>query len=127
MHTNTEDIINNMKSKEESWLHELDARCEAFFDKGFRHYGVVNFYNIQQNEKKAYAAAIRRNIERRLFDEWTSGTEKSKSILEIAKYTSLLIENCGKRLADFDKQIATQEEEKNKSKVGLCRRHASQR
>ena len=114
MHTNTEDIINNMKGKEESWLHELDARCEAFFDKGFRHYGVVNFYNIQQNEKKAYAAAIRRNIERRLFDEWTSGTEKSKSILEIAKYTSLLIENCGKRLADFDKQIATQEEEKNK-------------
>ena len=113
MHTNTEDIINNMKSKEKSWLHELDTRCEAFFVKGFRHYGVVNFYNIQQNEKKTYAAAIRRNIEMKLFDEWTSGAEKSKSLLEIYKYTSLLIENCGKRIADFDVQIARQEEEKN--------------
>lgn len=111
---NAEDIMNNMKGKEELWLHELDARCEAFFDGGFRHYGVVNFYNIQQNEKRAYAAAIRRSIERRLFDEWTSGAEKSKSLLEIYKYTSLLIENCSKRLADFDAQITKLEEEKNR-------------
>ena len=109
-----EDIMLTMEGKEAIWLVELDKRCDEFFDKGFRQHGVVRFYNIQREEKKAYAAAIRRNIERKLFDEWTSGAEKSKSILEIYKYTSLLIENCGKRLADFDAQIAKQEEEKNK-------------
>ena len=111
---NAEDIMISKSDHKESWLHELDTRCDAFSDGGFRGQGVVKFYNIQQKEKKAYAAAIRRNIEKRLFDEWTSGAEKSKSILEIYKYTSLLKENCGKRLADFDAQIAKQEEEKNK-------------
>ena len=109
-----EDIMLTMEGKEAIWLVELDKRCDEFFDKGFRRHGVVNFYNIQQQERKAYAAAIRRNIEKRLFDEWASGAEKSKSILEIAKYTSLLIENCSKRVAGFDDQIAKLEEEKNK-------------
>ena len=114
IHTNAEDIMNNMKGREALWLVGLDTRCEAFFDGGFRRHGVVNFYNIQQQEQKVYAASIRRNIEKRLFDEWASGAEKSKSILEIAKYTSLLIESCSKRVAGFDDQIAKLEEERSK-------------
>lgn len=72
---------------------------------------MVNFYKIQQQERKGYARTIRRHIEKKLFDEWVSGSENSKSILEIEKYTRLLIENCSSRVAEFDTQKARLEEE----------------
>lgn len=95
------------------WLNELTARCKKFFEDQFRQHGVVNFYKIQQQERKGYARTIRRHIEKKLFDEWVSGSENSKSILEIEKYTRLLIDNCNTRVSEFETQKANLEEQMN--------------
>lgn len=95
------------------WLNELTARCKKFFEDQFRQHGVVNFYKIQQQERKGYARTIRRHIEKKLFDDWVSGSEKSKSILEIEKYTRLLIDNCNTRISEFETQKANLEEQMN--------------
>ena len=104
-----DDVMATIDKKQ--WLTNFSTRCEEFFNHQFRQHGVVEFYKIQQQERKGYARVIRRHIEKKLFDEWVSGTEKSKSILEIEKYTRLLIENCGNRIAEFDVQKARLEEE----------------
>lgn len=93
------------------WLTNFSTRCEDFFNRQFRQHGVIEFYKIQQQERKGYARVIRRHIEKKLFDEWTSGAENSKSILEIEKYARLLIENCSSRIAEFDAQKVRLEEE----------------
>lgn len=96
-----------------SWLAEYSQRCKVFFDDQFRNHGVKNFYNIQRKELKAYAKFIRRHIEGKLFDEWAAGAEEGKSILEIEKYTSLLINDCGDRISAFTQQKAKLDEELN--------------
>lgn len=104
-----DDVMATVDKKQ--WLTNFSARCEEFFNHQFRQHGVVEFFKIQQQERKGYARIIRRHIEKKLFDEWVSGAENSKSILEIEKYTRLLIENCSSRTAEFDVQKARMEEE----------------
>lgn len=109
-----DDVMATVDKKQ--WLSNFSTRCEEFFNHQFRQHGVVEFYKIQQGERKGYALTIRRHIEKKLFDEWVSGAEKdkeqkNKSILEIEKYTRLLIENCSNRAVEFDTQKARIEEE----------------
>lgn len=104
-----DDVMATVDKKQ--WLTNFSTRCEEFFNHQFRQHGVIGFYKIQQQERKGYARTIRRHIEKKLFDEWVSGAENSKSILEIEKYTRLLIENCSSRIAEFDTQKARLEEE----------------
>ena len=94
-----------------SWLGEFGKRCDEFFNSQFRQHGVVGFFKIQRQELKGYARTIRRHIEKKLFDEWASGANDAKSILEIEKYTRLLIEECNDRIGDFKQQKARMEEE----------------
>lgn len=104
-----DDVMATVDKKQ--WLTNFSTRCEEFFNHQFRQHGVIEFYKIQQQERKGYARVIRRHIEKKLFDEWTSGAENSKSILEIEKYTRLLIENCSSRITEFDTQKVRLEEE----------------
>lgn len=104
-----DDVMATVDKKQ--WLTNFSTRCEEFFNHQFRQHGVNEFYKIQQQERKGYARVIRRHIEKKLFDEWTSGAENSKSILEIEKYTRLLIENCSSRITEFDTQKVRLEEE----------------
>lgn len=106
-----DDVMSTVEQRQ--WLSTFSKRCEEFFSQQFRQHGVVKFYKIQQQERKGYARTIRRHIEKKFFDEWASGTKESKSILEIAKYTSLLIEDCGSRISAFDTQRARMEEEQS--------------
>lgn len=110
-HTQAEadDVIATVDKKQ--WLTNLSARCEEFFNHQFRQCGVTEFYKSQQLEREIYAHTVRRHIEKRLFDKWLYGTGNSQSILEIASYTRLLIENCNSRIAVFDTLKAQQEEE----------------
>lgn len=94
-----------------SWLGEFGKRCDEFFNTQFRQHGVVEFFKIQRQELRGYARTIRRHIEKRLFDEWASGANDTKSILEIEKYTRLLIADCNDRIAAFEQQRARMEEE----------------
>lgn len=94
----------------DQWLAAFSTRCKEYFDTQFRNHGVVPFFNIQRQEIKGYARAIRRHIEKKLFDEWAAGTEGGKSILEIEKYTNLLIADCGSRTTAFQQQIARMQE-----------------
>lgn len=105
------DVMATLDSK--LWLSDFSSRCEDYFSNQFRQHGVVSFYKIQQQERKGYAQIIRRHIEGKLFDEWLSGSEKSKSILEIEKYTHLLIDDCSSRMDTFDVQKSKIEEEMN--------------
>ena len=93
------------------WLGEFEKLSEDYFVNNYRGHGVKKFYDNQRQEKKAYAKYIRRHIEKILFDAWLAGDETSKSILEIEKYTRLLIANCGERIAEFKKHKADVEEE----------------
>ena len=94
-----------------SWLGEFSKRCDEFFNTQFRQHGVVEFFKIQRQELRGYARTIRRHIEKKLFDEWASGANDTKSILEIEKYTRLLIADCNDRIAAFEQQRARMEEE----------------
>ena len=94
-----------------SWLGEFGKRCDEFFNSQFRQHGVVEFFKIQRQELRGYARTIRRHIEKKLFDEWASGASDTKSILEIEKYTRLLIADCNDRIGAFEQQRARMEEE----------------
>lgn len=89
-----------------SWLGEFGKRCDTFFNSQFRQHGVVEFFKIQRQELKGYARTIRRHIEGQLFDAWAGGSDESKSILEIEKYTRLLIADCNSRITAFEQQKA---------------------
>lgn len=94
-----------------SWLGEFGKRCDEFFNSQFRQHGVVEFFKIQRQELRGYARTIRRHIEKKLFDEWASGASDTKSILEIEKYTRLLVADCNDRIGAFEQQRARMEEE----------------
>lgn len=94
-----------------SWLGEFGRRCDEYYTSQFRQHGVVEFFKIQRQEQKGYARIIRRHIEKKLFDEWVSGASESKSILEIEKYTRLLIADCNDRIVAFEQRRARMEEE----------------
>lgn len=94
-----------------SWLGEFGKRCDECFNSQFRQHGVVEFFKIQRQELRGYARTIRRHIEKKLFDEWASGASDTKSILEIEKYTRLLITDCNDRIGAFERQKARMEEE----------------
>lgn len=106
-----DDVQNTVEKK--SWLGEFGKRCDEFFNTQFRQHGVVEFFRIQRQELRGYARTIRRHIEKKLFDEWASGASETKSILEIEKYTRLLIADCNERIGAFEQQRARMEEEMN--------------
>lgn len=81
----------------------LDA-CETEFYSNFRGIGVKKFFETQRSEARGYSAYLRRHIEEILFNEWLSG---EKSLLEVEKYITLLIDNCNDRLKDLDNKIAS--------------------
>ena len=104
-----DDVQTTVEKK--SWLGEFGKRCDEFFNSQFRQHGVVEFFKIQRQELKGYARTIRRHIEKKLFDEWASGASDTKSILEIEKYTRLLIADCNDRIKAFETQRARMEDE----------------
>ncbi len=106
-----DDVRNTIERK--SWIGEFNKRCDDFFNSQFRQHGVVEFFKIQRQELRGYARTIRRHIEAKLFDEWASGASNTKSILEIEKYTRLLIADCNDRIGAFETQRAKMEEEIN--------------
>jgi len=103
--TRTQGFLDDVQNEQEKkdWLSELSKLCDDYYNKLYRTHGVAKFYEIQRSEKKAYANYIRRHIESKLFDEWSAG---SRSILEIEKYTRLLIRDLEDRAEAFRQQIA---------------------
>ncbi|MBQ7269540.1 MAG: hypothetical protein IJS62_06785 [Bacteroidales bacterium] len=103
--TRTQEFMNDVMAEREkkTWLSELSKECEEYYAKNYRVHGVKRFYEIQSGEKIAYASFIRRHIETKLFDEWNAGT---KSVLEVEKYTRLLIGDLEERAVSFEHQIA---------------------
>lgn len=91
-------------TEKKQWIGEFGKRCKTYFEEQFRNHGVRKFYDLQRKELKAYAKRIRRHIEKKFFDEWLSGTDNSKSIIEIEKYTRILIQDCGERINAFSTQ-----------------------
>jgi hypothetical protein len=108
--TRTQGFMDDVQTEQEkkSWLPEFSKLCEDYFDKHYRVHGVKKFYEIQGGEKRGYAAFIRRHIETGLFDEWNAGT---KSVLEIEKYTRLLMKDLEERAVAFDRQKGALAEE----------------
>lgn len=84
-----------------SWLAAFNDKCIDYYNNQYRSHGVKKFYDVQRQERIGYAKYIRRHIEKMLFEEWAAGT---KSILEVSKYLSLLIADCGERIESFKNQ-----------------------
>ncbi len=104
-----DDVRNTVEKK--NWIGEFNKRTDEFFNNQFRQHGVAEFFKIQRQELRGYARTIRRHIEAKLFDEWSSGASNTKSILEIEKYTRLLIADCNDRIGAFEQQRARMEQE----------------
>lgn len=101
----TQFFAENVQNEEEkkNWLPAFLRACERQFNESYRGQGVKEFYRAYTKDIKAYAAHIRRNAERILFNEWHTG---QKSVLEVEKYVSLMIEKCDTRVEKFKEQIA---------------------
>ncbi len=98
--------------EKKNWLSAFTKSCELQYNTNYRGLGVEEFYKIQRAEKNAYAAYIRRHIEEKLFNEWQSGT---KSIVEVEKYVTLLIEDCESRVPKFKERIAEYENHRDQT------------
>lgn len=94
-----------------SWFAAFTKRVDEYFDNNYRSHGVKQFYEIQSREIRGYASALRRHIEKYLFDQWHAGT---MSLIEAEKYSSILIEDCKERITAFKQQASVQEEEAKK-------------
>ena len=92
------------------WLAQFTKLIDEYYSNGFRKHGVKKFFEIQTKEIKAYASAIRRHIENKLFDEWASGGKEGKSMLQIEKYAILLRQDCEDRIGAFKQQISKLEQ-----------------
>lgn len=101
--------------EKQNWINEFEKDAADYFQNNFRSLGVKKFFDSQRKEKRAYAKHIRRIIEKKLFDSWLAGDDTSKSILEIEKYTRLLLDYCNAHTSEFKKQRAVSEEEINSS------------
>lgn len=101
----TQFFAENVQNEEEkkNWPAAFLRSCEKQFNDSYRGQGVKEFYKAYSRDIKAYASHIRKNAERILFGEWKTGT---KSILEIEKYTNVLIEKCEARVEKFKETVA---------------------
>ena len=79
-----------------------------YYENQFRTHGVKKFFEIQMGERLGYAKHIRRRIEKLLLEQWR---RDEKSLLEIEKYTRILIDDCASRLSSFKEQAEVQENE----------------
>lgn len=101
------DEVQNGEEKK-SWFAIFTKKVDDYYDRNYRTHGVKKFYEIQEKEIKGYAKTIRRHIEKHLFDQWQTGTI---SLIEVEKYTSILIDDCRERVTAFKTQVSTQEDE----------------
>lgn len=99
-----ENVQNENEKKD--WPAAFLRSCEKQFNESYRGQGVKEFYRAYTRDIKAYASHIRKNAERILFNEWKTGT---KSILEVEKYTNILIEKSEARVEKFKETIAKYE------------------
>lgn len=99
-----------------SWFAVFTKRVDEYFDNNYRSHGVKQFYEIQSREIRGYASALRRHIEKYLFDQWHAGT---MSLIEAEKYSSILIEDCRERITAFKQQASVQEEEAKKQTLAI--------
>jgi len=104
----TQFFAENVQNEEEkkNWPAAFLRSCEKQYNESYRGQGVKEFYKAYTRDIKAYASHIRKNAERILFGEWKTG---QKSILEIEKYTNILIEKSEARVEKFKETVAKYE------------------
>ena len=101
------DEVMNSEDKK-SWFAAFTDLVKDYYENQFRTHGVKKFFEIQMGERLGYAKHIRRRIEKLLLEQWR---RDEKSLLEIEKYTRILIDDCASRLSSFKEQAEVQENE----------------
>ena len=86
----------------ESWLDELSKLYEKRFDQDYRGVGVRPFYQSKLKAKKEHVREIRRRIEEDLFTEWKNGV---KSVYDVSRLLSALLESIDERRKLLDDKI----------------------
>ena len=102
-----QDVTPNFKSlvrekNRESWLDELSKLYEKRFDQDYRGVGVRAFYQSKLKAKKDHVREIRRRIEEDLFTEWKNGV---KSVYDVSRLLSALLESIDDRRKLLDDKI----------------------
>lgn len=94
------------------WVREFSTLMRKAYDSDidekaskFRGTGVVKFYSLQkEKELSGMANHISRHIESLLFKEWQEG---KRSMLEVEKCLSLLIQNTEERMKQFEQRSSS--------------------
>jgi hypothetical protein len=94
------------QADKKSWLRVFSDDCKNYYETSFRSHGVQKFFDLQRQERKAYARHIRRHIEDLLFKEWRSG---ERSLLNIELLTRHLINSCEERISNFKERVAAKQ------------------
>ena len=105
--------------EKKQWLAQFTKLIDEYYSNGFRKHGVKKFFEIQTKEIKAYASAIRRHIEKKLFEEWASGGKEGKSMLQIEKYAMILRQDCEDRIGAFKQQISKLEQQREEKAADI--------
>lgn len=96
-----ENVQNEQEKK--NWLPAFLRECELQFNDRYRGGGVKKFYRDYTRDIRGYASFIRKNAERMLFNDWING---NRSIIEVIKYLSLLIEHTAERVDGYQETIS---------------------
>src|SRR5580704_12213064 len=107
-----QDVTPNFKSlvrekSRESWLDELSKLYQKRFDQDYRGVGVRAFYQSKLKAKKEHVREIRRRIEDDLFTEWKNGV---KSVYDVSRLLSALLESIDDRRKLLDDKITAAKE-----------------
>ena len=101
-----DEVMNGEDKK--NWFAAFTDLVKDYYENQFRTHGVKKFFEIQMGERLGYAKHIRRRIEKLLLEQWR---RDEKSLVEIEKYTRILIDDCASRLSSFKEQAEVQENE----------------
>jgi len=94
------------------WLDELSKLCETAYSQNYRDLGVRKFYETKRAEIKDHVRELRFRIESDLFGEWVTGV---KSMHDIARLLTALIQSIEERAAGYDDRIQKTKENEEAS------------
>jgi hypothetical protein len=96
-------VIDQYKDAVVKMLPELTKLCETAYNEQYRGSGVTAFYETKRKEMKDHVLEIRSRIERDLFASWKNG---ERSMHDVDRLVSALIESLENRLGAIDGRIA---------------------
>ncbi|HLI76429.1 MAG TPA: tubulin-like doman-containing protein [Acidobacteriaceae bacterium] len=113
-------VLDQQKGEVVKMLPELTRLAETVFREQYRGVGVANFYETKRRDMTDHVRELRARIERDLFSSWRTG---DRSMYDIDRLVTALIESLEERLGAIDNRLAKVGEDSevyktNETKIG---------